>query len=168
MGSAQEVPMRGITALIIGLALAACTQSHDKLWPGPEWKAEALPGEGPTAAAADEPDEATPGDATSTRVPRNRTRRSSSTSPDLLFDNQPRRPQVVQPSAPPPVRQVDQGNSVIAPGNPSRPYSADGYGYQRQGTTIQGPQGETYNRVGSSIISPSGRACTAVGNSIMC
>jgi hypothetical protein len=161
--------MRGIAALIVGLALAACTQQHDKLWPGPDWKAEDMSA-APVATGATETDVATPGDdGTGTRVPRIRTRRSSSTSPDLLQNPaEQRRPQVVMPTALPPPQVVGQGNNVIAPRDPSRPYSADGFGYQRQGTTIVGPQGETYNRVGSSIIGPGGRACSAVGNSIMC
>jgi hypothetical protein len=161
--------MRGIAVLIVGLALAACTQEHDKLWPGPDWKTTDASA-APVAAGADEADSAAPGDdATGTKVPRIRTRRSSSTPPDLLQNPaDQRRPQVVMPSAPPPVRQVDQGNSVIAPRDPYRPYSADGFGYQRQGNTIVGPQGETYNRVGSSIVGPGGRACSAVGNSIVC
>ncbi len=161
--------MRGIAALIVGLALAACAQGHDKLWPGPDWRA-AGPSAGSVAAGSDASDAAAPGDdGTGTRVPRYRTTRSSSTPPDLLQNpSDQRRPQVVQPSAPPPPRVVDQRNDVIAPRDPNRPYSADGFGYQRQGTTIVGPQGDTYNRVGSSIIGPGGKACSAVGNSIVC
>src|SRR5689334_3870124 len=121
--------MRGIAALIVGLALAGCTQTHDTLWPGPDWLTTY-----PPDSAAAEADAATidAGDAAGTRVPRLRTRRSSSTPPDQLQNpSDQRRPQVVMPSAPPPVRQVDQGNAVIAPRDPNKPYSADGFGYQR-------------------------------------
>ncbi len=161
--------MRGIAAIIVGLALAACSQQHDALWPGPDWKAQGA-SMAPAAAGVTATDAGMAGDdGTGTRVPRLRTNRSSSTPPDQLQNpSDQRRPQVVVPNAPPPVRQVDQGNNVIAPRDPYKPYSADGFGYQRQGTTIQGPQGETYNRVGSSIIGPGGRACSVVGNSIMC
>jgi len=161
--------MRGIAAVIIGLALAACSSAHDNLWPGPDWRA-AGPAAGSVAAGSDASDAAPMNDdGTGTRVPRYRTTRGSSTTPDLLQNpsDQRRPPRVVQPSAPPP-QIVEPRNDVIAPRDPNRPYSADGFGYQRQGTTIVGPQGETYNRVGSSIIGPGGRACTAVGNSIVC
>jgi hypothetical protein len=63
---------------------------------------------------------------------------------------------------------VEPRNDVLAPRDTNKPYSADGGGYQRQGTTIIGPSGETYNRVGSSIIGPGGRPCSVVGSSVMC
>ncbi|MEJ0067660.1 MAG: hypothetical protein WDO24_01765 [Pseudomonadota bacterium] len=105
-----------------------------------------------------------------TRVPRTRTRRGSGTPPDLLFPNPEteQHPQVVQPVAPSPVAPIDTSNSVLAPRDPKAPYSAQGSGYQRQGTVIQGPTGSTYNMVGSSIVGPRGSSCHAVGTSLFC
>ncbi len=98
------------------------------------------------------------------------TRHGSSTPPDLLFPNPQteRRPQVAQPVAPPPVTLVEPRNDVLAPRDPKAPYGADGFGYQRQGTTIVGPTGNTYNMTGSSIFGPGGKTCTTVGTSLFC
>jgi hypothetical protein len=165
----METSMRWqMTAAAIGLTLAGCAApAPQPLWPGPDWKAAGLP------AAAPSDETATPASATddtATRVPRTRTRRGSGTPPDLLFANPSAetRPAVVQPSAPPPVTAIDSGNAVLSPRDPKAPYSAQGYGYQRQGTTLQGPTGTTYNMVGPSIFAPNGSSCHTVGTSLFC
>jgi hypothetical protein len=159
-----------VTVSLLG-ALGACAGSpatNTALWPGPDWRTAAEPAVALEPAVAGE--EEAPRDDTPTKRPRQLKRRGSSTPPDLLFPNpqDERRPQVVQPTAPPPVVSNLPRNDVLTPQNPLAPYSAGGAGYQRQGTTIVGPTGNTYNKVGSSIIGPGGRACSAVGNSLFC
>jgi hypothetical protein len=161
-----------VTAAAIGLTLAGCATEPQPLWPGPDWQtarpaqaAEAISTADDTAAAAPSAVDDTP-----TRVPRTHTRRGSGTPPDLLFPNPSAeaRPAVVQPVAPPPVAPFDTSNAVLSPRDPKAPYSAQGYGYQRLGTTLQGPTGTTYNMVGSSILAPNGSACRTVGTSLFC
>lgn len=159
--------MRGIAILAFGLALAGCATKSDPLWPGPDWLSSHTGSSAAPEADAGRSDVGAVGD-DATRVPRDRTRRGSSTPPDQLTPPEQRRPQVVQPTAPPVPQQVEPRNDVLAPRDPYKPYSADGGGYQRQGNTIVGPTGETYNRVGSSLIGPGGRACSVVGSSVMC
>jgi len=161
-----------VTAVAIGLAVAGCAPAAPQaLWPGPDWRTASLPEAAPdSAAAAPAGAAATPGDDSATRVPRVHTRRGSGTPPDLLFPNpsSEARPQVVQPTAPPPVAPIDTSNPVLSPRDPKAPYSAQGYGFQRQGTTLQGPTGTTYNMVGPSILAPNGSACHVVGTSLFC
>jgi hypothetical protein len=162
--------MRWHLVAVLGLALTGCA-SHDQaaLWPGTDWQAAGLPSAPATLTADETAAPAAAGDDTPTRVPRTRTRRGSGTPPDLLFPNPAteQRPQVVQPTAPPPVAQIDTTNNVLAPRDPKAPYSAQGNGYQRSGTVIQGPNG-TSNIVGSSIFGPHGSTCHAVGTSLFC
>ena len=158
--------MRRLVAVVLVLAAAGCAEHRDAaLWPGPDWRTS------PPAATSDAGGTAEPasstGDDTPTRVPRTRPRRGSGTPPDLLFPQNEPRPQVVEPVAPPPVAPSAPTNTVLAPSDPKAPYSADGFGYQRQGTTILGPNG-TSNMVGSSIFGPRGTSCHAVGNSLFC
>jgi len=164
--------MRWRTAAVaIGLALGGCAGSDPAaLWPGPSWQAARLP-----AATVDDAADQPAGlpaarDDTPTRVPRVQTRRGSGTPTDLLFANPSTeaRPQIVQPTAPPPVAPIDTSNSVLSPRDPKAPYSAQGYGFQRQGTTLQGPTGTTYNMVGPSILAPNGSACRVVGTGLFC
>jgi hypothetical protein len=158
-------------AAAIGLALTGCAASQPAaLWPGPDWQAAGLP-----AAAADDTTNRQIGapaarDDTPTRVPRVQTRRGSGTPPDLLFANPSTeaRPEIVQPTGPPPVAPLDTSNAVLSPRDPKAPYSAQGNGFQRQGTTLQGPNGTTYNMVGPSILAPNGSACRVVGTSLFC
>jgi hypothetical protein len=162
-----------VTAAMIALALAGCATSQPQaLWPGPDWRKPDLPAATteapaaePTAVASSEAVDDTP-----TRVPRVRTRLGSGTPPDLLFGNPSAeaRPEIVQPTAPPPVAPFDTSNPVLSPRDPKAPYSAQGYGYTRQGTTLQGPTGSTYNMVGSSTLAPNGSACRTVGTSLFC
>jgi hypothetical protein len=160
-------------AAAVGLALAGCAPSEPQaLWPGPDWRTAGL---APATEAAPTTNEATgaaapAADDTPTRVPRTRTRRGSGTPPDLLFPNPSAeaRPEIVQPTAAPPVAPLDTSNAVLSPRDPKAPYSAQGYGYQRQGTTLQGPSGSSYNMVGSSILAPNGSACRTVGTSLFC
>jgi hypothetical protein len=160
--------MRRAAAVFLVLAVTGCAESRSSaLWPGPDWRAPSQAAATRDADTATEPATAT--DDSPTRVPRTRTRRGSGTPPDLLFPNpqdQPR-PQVVEPVAPPRVPLNEPTNNVLAPRDPKSPYSADGFGYQRQGTTILGPNG-TSNIVGSSIFGPRGTTCHAVGNSLFC
>jgi hypothetical protein len=162
-----------VTAAAIGLALGGCATSEPQpLWPGPDWQTARMADAAAAAPATELTAGAAPSavDDTPTRVPRTRTRRGSGTPPDLLFPNPSAeaRPAVVQPFAPPPVAPFDTSNAVLSPRDPKAPYSAQGYGYQRLGTTLQGPTGSTYNMVGSSILAPNGSACRTVGTSLFC
>lgn len=155
--------------LVLGLALGGCATESQPLWPGPDWKESGLPAAGPglSSEAATAPNVEPPDQPVRTKKP---TRRGSSTPPDLLFP--PPATQTENPSTgvsagalPPPA--PDPGSQVLSPANPKAPYSANGFGYQREGTTLSGPNG-TANIVGNSIIGPNGSACHAVGTSLFC
>jgi len=162
--------MRWAAAVLIGMTLAGCTATPDAppLWPGPDWRA--------AAAAPAEPGSATASEATTNhdenpvKVPKAHVHRGSGTPPDIRFGNpqSPPRPAGVQPIPAPAYAPSEPRNTVLAPRDPKAPYSADGFGYQRQGTTILGPNGGTYNQVGPGTFGPSGSSCHVVGNALFC
>jgi len=159
---------RMIAGAALGVALAGCASSPPQaLWPGPDWQAA------PPAVATVDTEASGAGaairDEAPVRVPKVRTRRGSGTPPDVLSPNEAPRPAAVQPGVPStPVPQVETGNPVLSPSDPTKPYSAQGYGYQRSGTTVQGPTGTTYNMVGKSFFGSNGSICHAVGSSLFC
>jgi len=167
--------MRWVGAALIGGMLAACTAPAPPtpLWPGPDWRAEAAQtgtGATDTGAAAATGDATAERDENPVKVPKSHVHRGSGTPPDILFGNpqNPARPSGVQQIPPPAYAPNPPSNTVLAPRDPKSPYSADGFGYQRQGTTIVGPTGGTYNQVGPGIFGPNGTSCHAVGNSLFC
>jgi hypothetical protein len=173
-----------VLGVALGMACAGCASSSSQpsqsppeaLWPGPDWKTPApVPAAKPGGAVVSEVEEPAAGaaerDDSAVRVPKVRTRRGSGTPPDILFPNQENqtRTNTVQPGVPStPVTPVDTGNPVLSPRDPTKPYSAQGYGYQREGTTVQGPNGTTYNVVGKTFFGTNGAACHAVGTSVFC
>lgn len=162
--------MRWAAAAMIAMLGGCAEQPAQTLWPGPDWRKPSAPTAAPGAAAtSDASDVTTERDETATRVPRVRTRRGSGTPPDILFpQNEQRPPQPAEPTTAPPVPQrSDPSTAILAPRDPKSPYSADGFGYQRQGPTILGPNG-TSTMVGSSIFGPRGQTCHAVGSSLFC
>ncbi|HEX7008027.1 MAG TPA: hypothetical protein VF274_12865 [Alphaproteobacteria bacterium] len=60
------------------------------------------------------------------------------------------------------------GSAVLAPRDPTDPYTASGGGYTRHGTTIIGPGGESHSIVGSTVFGPDGKPCSVVGSSLFC
>jgi hypothetical protein len=158
--------------MTLGAALGGCTASapQSQLWPGPDWQT-ATPVATTADTASEAPAAATPRDESPVKVPKERTRRGSGTPPDLLFDNREPTPTVVQPVAPPPVAPIDTGNPVLSPRDPNAPSSAQGYGYQRQGPVLQGPNGGVYTKTGPTYFGTganSGQICHAVGTSLFC
>jgi hypothetical protein len=168
--------MRWATAALVGMMLAGCTAAPASapLWPGPDWRAAnataAEPGGAAAASAATTGRDESAVDESPVKVPKAQVRRGSGTPPDILFGNpqSPQRPEGVQPIPAPAYAPSEPRNTVLAPRDPKAPYSADGFGYQRQGTTILGPSGGTYNQVGPGIFGPNGSSCHVVGNSLFC
>jgi hypothetical protein len=165
---------RTIAAAALGLALAGCTTAPQPLWPGADWQTAQPAPAPPVVATTTEPEAPDAGaparDDSPVRVPKVRTRRGSGTPPDILFPGETEpRPSALQPAAPStPVAPVDTSNPVLSPRDPTKPYSAQGYGYQRSGTTVQGPNGTTYNMVGKTFFGTNGATCHAVGASLFC
>ncbi|MGE5145253.1 MAG: hypothetical protein ACM3N5_00815 [Candidatus Eiseniibacteriota bacterium] len=136
--------LRWIAVAAAFLALAGCVDHDYPLWT-PVENENVVPGGPPLA---------NPG------TPPNR--------PTLDYGD--RRWQGGEPSVyqPPQGQAAPSGNQVLAPTDPNSPYSAMGGGYQRQGTTIIGPTGDTHSIVGSTVFGPTGRACSVVGQSLFC
>ena len=165
---AGRLARRWASVAVIGGALAACAAPSAPMWPGSDWRTASAPATEPAGSAAPAPE--TVGDETPVKVPKHPTRRGSGAPPDILFGNPERftRPEGVQQIPAPAYAPSPPGNAVLMPVDPKAPYSADGFGYQRQGMTIVGPTGGTYQKVGPGIFGPNGSSCHTVGNSLFC
>lgn len=168
--------MRNWAIILTAGCLAACAPGqHADLWPGSGWqKASVVPAPAAPATTPNAPP-APPGAAavaapTPPPAVQDR-RRGSSTPPDVIFRDRQREDYQTTPPRemrPAPVIPQSNADEVVRPRDSNNPYSADGYGYQRSGTSIQGPRGEMYNQVGPTLFGPNGSTCNAVGGTVFC